>query len=389
MKKIILLAIYLFLFSLACFSQDIYNNTNNPIILVHGFSGWGRDEMLGYKYWGGIVLDIEEHLTKQGFLVFSASVGAISSNHDRACELFYQIKGGKVNYGAEHSYKYGHLSSGKTYSGFFPKWDESHPIHLVGHSMGGQTIRVLTELLAQDYFKLGTTENWIKSITTISTPHNGTTLATMIRKFSGGLAEEIVAAFLGIVGSDWKIYNFDMDQWELKANPGETLKDFMKRIDKKIGETQDISMYDLLPEGANSLNQNIRTFPKIYYFSYATQETYILYESQKFHWAKPTMNPIFWGYSNYMGRYQGNEVFPNADWWPNDGVVNTISMKGPNNATIIPFDGEPKVGLWNFMGTISDKDHGKIIGHYVEPISGRMWLKKFYLELAEMLASLK
>lgn len=25
---------------------------NNPIILVHGFTGWGRDELLGVKYWG-------------------------------------------------------------------------------------------------------------------------------------------------------------------------------------------------------------------------------------------------------------------------------------------------------------------------------------------------
>ena len=26
---------------------------NDPIVLVHGFSGWGRDELLGYKHWGG------------------------------------------------------------------------------------------------------------------------------------------------------------------------------------------------------------------------------------------------------------------------------------------------------------------------------------------------
>src|SRR5210317_632181 len=25
-----------------------------PIVLLHGFTGWGRDEMAGFKYWGGI-----------------------------------------------------------------------------------------------------------------------------------------------------------------------------------------------------------------------------------------------------------------------------------------------------------------------------------------------
>ena len=25
---------------------------NYPIILVNGFAGWGREEMLGVKYWG-------------------------------------------------------------------------------------------------------------------------------------------------------------------------------------------------------------------------------------------------------------------------------------------------------------------------------------------------
>ena len=32
-----------------------------PIVLVHGFMGWGSDEMAGYKYWGG-KNDFEEYL---------------------------------------------------------------------------------------------------------------------------------------------------------------------------------------------------------------------------------------------------------------------------------------------------------------------------------------
>lgn len=68
--------------------------------------GWGQDEMGGYKYWGGNH-DFEHFLNEQGFEVYTASVGPVSSNWDRAVELFYQIKGGQVDYGFSHSAEYG------------------------------------------------------------------------------------------------------------------------------------------------------------------------------------------------------------------------------------------------------------------------------------------
>ena len=42
------------------FSQNTY-----PIILIHGFLGWGRDEMSGYYYWGGKT-DLESEFSKLG-----------------------------------------------------------------------------------------------------------------------------------------------------------------------------------------------------------------------------------------------------------------------------------------------------------------------------------
>lgn len=32
--------------------------------------------------------------------------------------------------------------------GHYPEWDEDHPIHFVGHSAGGQVVRVLQQMLA-------------------------------------------------------------------------------------------------------------------------------------------------------------------------------------------------------------------------------------------------
>src|SRR5205085_2029112 len=82
---------------------------NDPVVLVHGFLGFGPDQyrQTGFKYWGGYG-DVAAHmqLYKGPHAVYAASVGAISSNWDRAAELYAQIKGGCVDYGASHVLKY-------------------------------------------------------------------------------------------------------------------------------------------------------------------------------------------------------------------------------------------------------------------------------------------
>jgi triacylglycerol esterase/lipase EstA (alpha/beta hydrolase family) len=62
-------------------------------------------------------------------------------------ELFWQIKGGRVDYGAKHAERHGHARFGRTFPGLYPRWDAAHPVHLIGHSMGGQTARMLVQML--------------------------------------------------------------------------------------------------------------------------------------------------------------------------------------------------------------------------------------------------
>ena len=57
-------------------------------------------------------------------------------HHDRACELFYQLVGGTVDYGKEHSGVVGHNRYGRTFPGFYPCWNEEHPLHFLSHSIG-------------------------------------------------------------------------------------------------------------------------------------------------------------------------------------------------------------------------------------------------------------
>lgn len=66
----------------------------------------------------------------------------------RACQIFYQLKGGTVCYGEEHARCHGHACHGEAREGVFPEWDEDNPVHLIGHSYGGQTARVLQHLVS-------------------------------------------------------------------------------------------------------------------------------------------------------------------------------------------------------------------------------------------------
>lgn len=45
-------------------------------------------------------------------LIFSPPLGHLSSCHDLACEIFYTLKGGRVDYGEAHAATHGHARFG-------------------------------------------------------------------------------------------------------------------------------------------------------------------------------------------------------------------------------------------------------------------------------------
>ena len=132
MVRRILLILIIFIGGLRLNAQN-----NCPIILIHGFLGWGREEMAGYYYWGGRS-DLESHLRDAGHKVYTVSVGPISSNFDRAIEAFYQIKGGQVDYGQEKANRLGIVRRPitKNYIGLYPEWSADNPVHIIAHSQG-------------------------------------------------------------------------------------------------------------------------------------------------------------------------------------------------------------------------------------------------------------
>ncbi|KDN36776.1 hypothetical protein K437DRAFT_260026 [Tilletiaria anomala UBC 951] len=85
--------------------------------------------------------------------VIFAPIGPVSSIHDRACELFFALKGGVIDYGAEHAREHGHARFGRRYErGLLEDWSPQKPAHFLGHSLGGPTILKLQELLREGFF---------------------------------------------------------------------------------------------------------------------------------------------------------------------------------------------------------------------------------------------
>ena len=378
-----------------------------PLVLVHGFAGWGRDELLGFKYWGGFN-DLQETLNQAGYRTYTGVVGPFASNWDRACELYAYLKGGTVDYGQAHAATHGHARYGRRFPGLYPAWGRqdpqgrTHKIHLIGHSQGGQTIRVLTGLLEQgDPAEIAATPEaersplfqggkaWVHSITTLASPHDGTSLAVDVHLLSMLRSTLLSLAALAGGRPDELPYDFKLEQWGLRRQPQESFRAYLSRVEQSpIWQSRDISAWDLSPDGAKELNRRFPARPQVYYFSWATSATQPVWPSRR-QIPQATLLPQFWGTALFIGSYTRNQpgrVVIDQRWWENDGLVNTRSMAGPTLGAadrIVPWRNPPMPGLWNEHGVLAGWDHLDIVG-----IGTTRDVGDWYRRLAQSLADL-
>lgn len=353
--------------------------TEAPIILVHGFGGWGRDDIPEFYYWGGTD-DVQQVLRSAGYNVQTASVGPFSSNWDRACELYAFIAGGRVDYGAHHSQRFGHERYGRHEEGAYPQWSRDHPVHIIAHSMGGQTARLLAHLLrhgdekeriasggnCSDLFVGG--EQKIRSITTMSTPHDGTSLVNDIDLVERILRLAVSAGAATLQSGVFPHFDLKMDQWGVERNADEPLGRYFARLRRHpiwSEDARDFSLWDVSPEGARALNRRTPAEPDVYYFSCSSDDT-MPGPVRGHRIPNVTMLPAFVPGAVFLGSFTSDGPIPiDRSWWKNDGVVNTVSMRGPtigSSDEIVEFGGSAQPGIWNHLGTMESTDHADIIG---------------------------
>ena len=345
-----------------------------PVVFVHGFLGFAGDNQfsLAPKYWGGTKYNIDRNLTNEGYNVHEANIGAFSSNYDRAVELYYYVKGGRVDYGAAHAAKYGHHRYGRTYKGIMGDWEPGKKIHFIGHSMGGQTIRQMEEFLRNgnqeeieyqrqhggtisDLFT-GGKDNMVASITTLGTPHNGTPAADKIgtRK----LVKETINRIGRLSGGKDVDIDLGFSQWGLKQQPNESYIDYAERVSKsKIWNTEDQAVNDLTTQGAEKINQQTSLNPNIVYTTYTGSATHTGPLGNEL----PNSSEIL--LLNLTSRIIGKDA--NKEIRPNDGVVPVISSQHPSNQAFKKVDDHTPAtdkGVWQVRPVQHDWDHLDLVG---------------------------
>ncbi len=365
-----------------------------PIVFVHGMFGWGQNEGINRKapYWGATSGSITDFLTDDGIECYAASVGPMSSAWDQACELYAQLTGSRVDYGEAHSKKHGHNRYGRTYSRpLFEGWSANKKIHLIGHSFGGNSSRMLAHLLAYGAPEeveaskdvsplfLGEKEDLVCSVTAICSPLDGTKAYETAEKYK--LIKPLkflaynYAGIFGRVTLGHKFADFHLEQFGLTDSPDNQSNTSFVDAMKRMFNTEDCIAYDMYAQGSKELNARIKILPSVYYFSYPFNA---VDENKK----KPLNTDFFFmkATSSLMIHDSKKSDKPIIG---NDGLVDVESAKHPSTEPFKEFDrNDIKSGMWNVM-PVSIGDHGTPIGLFADKNKTRLFYNNHILLLSD------
>lgn len=364
---------------------------NYPVILVHGFSGFGDSELISkvFPYFGMWNANINKFYKRLGTECYTPSIGPFSSCWDRACELYAHLVGGTVDYGKVHSENSGHKRYGRTYQALVPNWGEldddgkMQKINLIGHSLGGPTVRLFVELCVNgsqeeidgtdsnevsDFFK-GGKEKWIHSVTTLASANEGVSSLYAVEKLVP-FGTKVMLQACSLLGNTpfGMVYDFGLDQYGITQEPGLNF-DFTIKNDeiKKCMSSEDCVMNDLMAHKAKERMKDFKTFDSIYYFAYAGCRTQKSKKSER-HVPKKKMFLPFQPVALILGAYKSDKHDANhlpvtEEYFPSDGMVNTISAVAPENEKHENFVSNSNCvpGVWYNM-PIEEKDHMSYMG---------------------------
>ena len=362
--------------------DDVPARSDAAYIFVHGLSGWGSYDK-AYKrmpYWGMFGGDLMHYLRRQGFACYDASVSPEGSAWDRACELYAQLAGTVTDYGRAHSERCGHERFGPDFAGrpLIPNWKSGKKLVLLGHSFGGATIRLFSQILdsgdeaeqeaagadALSPFFLGGQGERLRALVTLAAPTNGTTAYDLYQDKSFDV-------------SAVKVSRWD-DFW------GDFFSN-RKQAEKDGRSGDDYAAFDMHIDRALALNARIATLPQVYYFAVPCSATQAADGAQRPN--RSRMEPMFRRSSARMGAYTGvtaGGFVLDERWRENDGLVNTVSAMAPLGAPSKAFDPDAVTpGIWQILPTYPG-DHMSLQGGMLK----RNNIRPFYLELLEMIDAL-
>ena len=396
----LILAASLCVFPAAAADQTCPSSKDDPVVFVHGLMGWGQRAGINavLPYWGMTTGSLTSYLNSLGYETYSATVGPISSAWDRACELYAQLTGTTVDYGAAHAAAHDHARYGITYDQpLFAGWGTKRAVNLVGHSFGGATTRQFLELMANGSAEevaaakaagtapsplfTGGKRSWVHSMTEIAAPHNGTTFIESngaIMDAATNLAETLAKGF-GITEIK-NLYDFQLEQFGIYKDPNETVLETLQRVfSTDFMSHNDNAFLDLTIDRSLEINDGIGIEPNVYYFSYAGNQTVQDPVSGNYIPSARMWTLFYPGAINmgkYYDKYTAGGFYIDQSWRPNDGMVNTVSAFYPihSDGTCLTRDGRQgwtnydgysnihfKPGIWYVM-PVQSFDHIQFVG---------------------------
>ncbi|KAK4108617.1 alpha/beta-hydrolase, partial [Canariomyces notabilis] len=263
-----------------------------PIVLVPGFSGWGRPLLGTLNYFGGFS-DLASALSTDGYTVVLVRIGPISSNRERACEIYEQLtrirgfdlpgstpptminldlgtglllpRGAPapqtplaVVYGADH------LPQSWT-------WSDTNRVNFICHSQGDTTVRYLIWLLSGGgepnlpQFRGVDRRPWVKAVVTLGTPHKGTPVTEVIESWTKFITS------CSFASREDRFYDLHLDHWGFARRNLESYHHMRARIATDVqawwdNNTTSNGFRDNSIEGAGYLNGEERGFTHPIYF---------------------------------------------------------------------------------------------------------------------------
>jgi len=336
-----------------------------PLVIVQGFLGPS-----GAWIWGNFESHLNRGLDKRNWRrTIFVSIGPVSSLHDRACELYYALVGGTVDYGEEHSAMHRHARYGrKILQGDYPEWSSERPLHFLGHSMGGPTIIKLQWLLKQGHFGPRAHPRMVLSVSAISAPFRGTQsvyvlgmradAAPAVRPFSVGFtigkSVHLLSFLSPLLPQAFDLHGDSRSLTYRDISFSSLLKQLLNKSD--WAEGRDNAAFDVtfLAADEREIQGEGDLEPKTYYQSYSVCMTHRYSENSRTH--TPSMrhitSPILCSLARMTGAFDFSTLQPppsflrqqntesgaraidsesilGEEHWANDGVVPVFSQWHP------------------------------------------------------------